>query len=45
MHQPLTAPLAKSLAAEESAASNDAVPYYEGIMAEEPEVLIRSFAD
>jgi hypothetical protein len=44
MHQPLTAPLAKSLPAEESAASNDAVPYYEGIMAEEPEALIRSFA-
>jgi hypothetical protein len=39
-----TAPLAEARRAEEAARTNDAVAYYEGILAEEPEALIRSFA-
>jgi len=44
MPEVFAAPIAESLRAEESATTNDAVPYYEGIMAEEPDALIRSFA-
>ena len=29
---------------EEAACTNDDIPYYEGIMADEPNALIRSFA-
>ena len=30
--------------AAEAAHANDAIPYYEGIMADQPDALIRSFA-
>src|SRR5215212_437688 len=41
-----TAPIAKARRAqeEEATSTNDAVPYYEGIMADEPDALVRSFA-
>jgi SnoaL-like domain len=39
-----TAPLAEALRAREAASTNDAVPYYEGIMAEESDALVSSFA-
>jgi SnoaL-like protein len=39
-----TAPIAAARRAQEGARANDAVAYYEGIMAEEPDALIRSFA-
>ena len=44
MPEVFTAPIAEVLRAQETPSANDAVPYYEGIMAEEPEALIRSFA-
>ena len=44
MPEVFTAPLAEARRAEEAARTNDAVAYYEGILAEEPEALIRSFA-
>jgi hypothetical protein len=44
MPEVFTAPIAESLRAEEAAPTNDAVAYYEGIMADEPDALIRSFA-
>jgi hypothetical protein len=45
MPENFTAPIAEARRAQEEAAlTNDAVPYYEGIMAEEPDALIRSFA-
>jgi hypothetical protein len=44
MPEVFTAPLAEALRAQEAASANDAVPYYEGIMAGEPDALIRSFA-
>jgi hypothetical protein len=45
MPEVFTAPLAKARRVNEEAASaNDAIAYYEGIMAEEPDALIRSFA-
>jgi SnoaL-like domain len=44
MPEVFMAPIAESLRAEEAAPTNDAVPYYEGIMANEPDALIRSFA-
>jgi hypothetical protein len=44
MPEVFIAPIAESLRAEEAAPTNDAVPYYEGIMANEPDALIRSFA-
>ena len=44
MPEVFTAPLAEARRAEEAARANDAVPYYEGILAEEPGALIRSFA-
>src|SRR5829696_6924603 len=44
MPEVFTAPIAESLRAEEAALRNDAVPYYEGILAEEPDALMRSFA-
>ena len=44
MPEVFTAPIAEALRAHEAASANDAVPYYGGIMAEEPGALIRSFA-
>ena len=44
MPEIFTTPVAESLQAEEAAPTNDAVPYYEGILADEPDALIRSFA-
>jgi hypothetical protein len=44
MPEVFTAPIAEARRAEEAAHANDAVPYYEGIMAEEPGALVRSFA-
>jgi SnoaL-like domain len=41
MPEVFTAPLA---GAQKAASANDAVPYYEGIMARDPDALIRSFA-
>ena len=44
MPEVFTAPIAEARRAEEATHANDAVPYYEGIMAEEPGALVRSFA-
>ena len=45
MPEVFTAPIAEARRVQEGAAcTNDAVPYYEGIMAGEPEALLRSFA-
>ncbi len=44
MPEVFTAPMAEARRAEEAALTNEAVPYYEGIRAEEPDALIRSFA-
>ena len=38
------APLADARREQDAASANDAVPYYVGILAEEPEALVRSFA-
>ena len=40
-----SAPIAEAQQAEEVARINDAVAYYEGILAEEPDALIRSFVE
>ena len=40
MPEVFTAPIAETL----RASANDAVPYYEGIMADQPDALVRSFA-
>jgi SnoaL-like domain len=46
MPEVFTAPIAEARHApkEEATSTNDAVPYYEGILADEPEALVRSFA-
>ena len=46
MPEVFTAPIAAARRAqdEEATSTNDAVPYYEGILADEPEALVRSFA-
>src|SRR5918997_1076163 len=44
MPEVFTAPIAEARRAEGEAPSNDAIAYYEGILAEEPDALIRSFA-
>ena len=44
MPENFTTPVSESLLVEEAAPTNDAVPYYEGILADEPDALIRSFA-
>ena len=44
MPEVFTAHIAEARRAEEATRVNDAVPYYEGIMAEEPGALVRSFA-
>jgi len=42
LHHPLAA--ARHTQDEEATSTNDAVPYYEGILADEPDALVRSFA-
>jgi hypothetical protein len=44
MPEVFTAPIADAWRAQQAAPTNDAIPYYEGIMADEPDALIRSFA-
>ena len=45
MPEVFTAPIAEARRAQDEATStNDAVPYYEGILADEPDALVRSFA-
>lgn len=44
MPEVFAAPIAEALREQEAASVNDAVSYYEGIMAGEPEALVRSFA-
>ena len=46
MPEVFTTPLATARSAqdEETTSTNDAVPYYEGILADEPDALVRSFA-
>ena len=46
MPEVFTAPIAEARRAREAQAegANDAVPYYEGILADEPDALVRSFA-
>jgi hypothetical protein len=49
MPELFTAPIAEALRAEarreeDEARTNDAIPYYEGILAEQPDALVRSFA-
>ena len=44
MPEAFTGPVADARSGREGAPSNDDVPYYEGIMAEEPGALVRSFA-
>ena len=45
MPEVFSAPIAEAiLLQEEMGVANDAVAYYEGIMANEPEALVRSFA-
>ena len=44
MPEAFTGPIAGALRELEAEPTNDAVPYYEGILAEEPEALVRSFA-
>ena len=44
MPEVFTAPIAEARRAEDKGPANDALPYYEGILADEPDALIRSFA-
>jgi hypothetical protein len=44
MPEVFTTPMAEARRVEEATPTNDAIAYYEGIMADEPEALIRSFA-
>ena len=44
MPEVFTAPLAEARRAEDVVRGNDAIAYYEGILAGEPDALIRSFA-
>jgi hypothetical protein len=44
MPEVFTAPLAEARRAEDVARANDAIAYYEGILAAEPEALVQSFA-
>jgi hypothetical protein len=43
MPEVFTAPIAEARREQDAARANDAVPSYEGIMAEEPDALVRSF--
>jgi hypothetical protein len=44
MPEVFTAPLADTRREQDAPSANDAVPYYEGILANQPEALVRSFA-
>jgi hypothetical protein len=44
MSENFTAPIAEARRAQDIGTANDALPYYEGIMAGEPDALVRSFA-
>jgi hypothetical protein len=44
MPEVFSVPIAEARRAADATPTNDAVPYYEGIMAEEPDALVRSFA-
>ena len=44
MPEVFTAPIAEAQRAEDVARANDAIAYYEGILAGEPDALVRSFA-
>jgi hypothetical protein len=44
MPEVFTAPIAEAQRAEDVARANDAIAYYEGILAEDPDALVRSFA-
>jgi hypothetical protein len=44
MPEVFTAPIGEALRAQVAASANDAVAYYEGIMTEEPDALMHSFA-
>ncbi len=44
MPEVFTAPIAEARRAQEAARTNDAIAYYEGILAGEPDALVRSFA-
>src|ERR671933_989400 len=44
MPEAFTGPVADALTGREGASNTDAVPYYEGILAEEPGALVRTFA-
>jgi len=44
MPEVFTAPLAQAPREQDTTSANDAIAYYEGIMAGEPEALVRSFA-
>jgi hypothetical protein len=44
MPEVFTAPIAEARCEQDAASANDAVPYHEGIMGNQPEALISSFA-
>ncbi len=44
MPEVFSAPIAEAIRHREAESANDAVAYYEGIMADQPEALVRSFA-
>ena len=44
MPEVFTAPIADTRREQDAPSANDAVPYYEGIMANQPDALVRSFA-
>jgi SnoaL-like protein len=44
MPEAFAAPIADARSEQDDASANDALPYYEGIMANQPEALVRSFA-
>jgi hypothetical protein len=44
MPEVFTVPIAEARREQDAASANDTVPYYEGIMANQPEALVRSFA-
>jgi hypothetical protein len=44
MPENFSSPIAEARRHRESESANDAIPYYEGIMANQPEALVRSFA-
>src|SRR3712207_6147748 len=44
MPEGFTAPIADTRREQDAPSANDAVPYYEGILADQPEALVASFA-